>query len=418
MSTLIIILSFLLLLRLPLHHAAIFDIINHCPYTVWAAAVPGGGRKLNSGQNWTINVNARMDDARIWARTNCTFNDSGHGNCQTGDCNGLLECQTYGTPPNTLARFTLNGFNNLDFIDISLAEGFNVPMDFSPTAGCDQRIRCTADINGLCPTELQSPGGGCNDPCTVFKTDEYCCYSGYNCADHDTSLLEILKSATDSTVDLDVRKDNGSDSGSESGEDFEKRLVDVTFINYSSDYDEEREQARDNVNKYVQLKRSIQDNVDESDNEDGDEERPVDCLARTSEAPPVTEDGKVPGYEINIIRTLLSMHVTKDNIGSSGQKTQEGRKSKGKQKVAATSKGKEKRKNHKGSKSNEGEKVVGASKGKEKRVSASERGSITILRGYHTRGPIIGREVPQNSSFITASELMAQRNRRIVAAKI
>ncbi|KAJ0970278.1 hypothetical protein J5N97_023155 [Dioscorea zingiberensis] len=149
-------------------------------------------------------------------------------------------------------------------------------------------------------------------------------------ADHDSSLPEILKSATNSAVDLDVRKDNGSDIGSESGEDFEERLVDVTFINYSSDYDKEREQARDNVNKYVQLKRSIQDNVDESDNEDGDGERPVDCLARTSEVPPVTEDGK----------------------------------------------------------------------------------------GHHTGGLIIGREVPQNSSFITASELMGQRNRRIVAAKI
>ncbi|KAJ0978919.1 hypothetical protein J5N97_014393 [Dioscorea zingiberensis] len=180
MSTLIILSSLLLLLRLPLHHAAIFDIINHCPYTVWAAAIPGGGRKLDSGENWTINVNARMDEGRIWARTGCTFNVSGHGNCQTGDCNSLLECQTYGRPPNTLARFTLNGFNNLDFIDISLAEGFNVPMDFSPAAGCDQRIRCAADINGECPTEL-STVGGCNDPCTVFKTDEYCCYSGYNC---------------------------------------------------------------------------------------------------------------------------------------------------------------------------------------------------------------------------------------------
>ncbi|KAJ0963344.1 hypothetical protein J5N97_028466 [Dioscorea zingiberensis] len=180
MSTLII-LSFLLLLRgLHLHHAAIFEIINQCPYTIWAAAIPGGGQSLVSGQNWTINVNARMDEARIWARTGCTFNDSGHGNCQTGDCNGLLECQTYGTPPNTLARFTLNGFNNLDFIDISLAEGFNVPMEFSPTAGCDQRIiSCAADIKGQCPTELQSPGG-CNDPCTVFQTDEYCCNSARN----------------------------------------------------------------------------------------------------------------------------------------------------------------------------------------------------------------------------------------------
>ena len=28
-------------------HAARFDITNNCPYVVWAAAVPGGGRQLN-----------------------------------------------------------------------------------------------------------------------------------------------------------------------------------------------------------------------------------------------------------------------------------------------------------------------------------------------------------------------------------
>ncbi|PSS09557.1 Thaumatin-like protein, partial [Actinidia chinensis var. chinensis] len=68
----------------------------------------------------------------------------------------------------------------LDFFDISLVDGFNVPMEFSPTSdGCTRGIKCTADINGQCPNELRAPGG-CNNPCTVFKTDEYCCNSG-NC---------------------------------------------------------------------------------------------------------------------------------------------------------------------------------------------------------------------------------------------
>ncbi|PRQ50818.1 putative thaumatin [Rosa chinensis] len=69
---------------------------------------------------------------------------------------------------------------NMDFIDISLIEGFNVPMDFSPTFnGCTRDIRCTEDINGQCPAQLKAPGG-CNNPCTVFKTDKYSCNSG-NC---------------------------------------------------------------------------------------------------------------------------------------------------------------------------------------------------------------------------------------------
>lgn len=157
--------------------AATFDIRNNCPYPVWAAAVPGGGRRLNSGQSWTIQVAPKTAGARIWARTNCNFDGAGRGSCQTGDCNGVLECKGYGQPPNTLAEYALNQFNNLDFFDISLVDGFNVPMEFSPTSGGCRGIRCTADINGQCPQELKAPGG-CNNPCTVFKTDEYCCNSG------------------------------------------------------------------------------------------------------------------------------------------------------------------------------------------------------------------------------------------------
>ncbi|CAN4077750.1 unnamed protein product [Withania somnifera] len=176
--------SFLLIAQLLLFshsEAATFDIRNNCGYTVWAAAVPGGGRQLNTGETWTINVPAGTIQGRIWPRTGCNFDGAGQGRCQTGDCNGLLQCQSFGVPPNTLAEYALNKFNNLDFFDISLVDGFNVPLEFSPTSdGCTRGIRCTADINGQCPNELRADGG-CNNPCTVFKTDEYCCNSG-NCS--------------------------------------------------------------------------------------------------------------------------------------------------------------------------------------------------------------------------------------------
>ncbi|XP_010906440.1 thaumatin-like protein [Elaeis guineensis] len=139
--------------------------------------VPGGGRQLDRGQSWPINVNPGTTGGRVRARTGCSFDGNGNGHCQTGDCGGKLACTAYGSPPNTLAEFALNQFQNLDFIDISLVDGFNVPMDFSPTSGCSRGIRCTADIVGQCPNELKAPGG-CNNPCTVFKTNEYCCNSG------------------------------------------------------------------------------------------------------------------------------------------------------------------------------------------------------------------------------------------------
>ncbi|CAD5168935.1 unnamed protein product [Musa acuminata subsp. malaccensis] len=172
------ILSFLLFaLLLALSRAATFEIVNWCPFTVWAAAVPGGGRQLDRGQTWVLDVNPGTTGGRIWARTGCSFDGSGSGSCQTGDCGGVLACQGYGSPPNTLAEFALNQFDNLDFLDVSLVDGFNVPMEFSPITGNCSAIRCLADIKGQCPAELWTPGG-CNNPCTVFKTDEYCCTSG------------------------------------------------------------------------------------------------------------------------------------------------------------------------------------------------------------------------------------------------
>ncbi|XXG80078.1 hypothetical protein AAC387_Pa09g1023 [Persea americana] len=168
---------FLLPILISTTDGAIFEIRNQCPYTVWAAAVPGGGQRLDLGQSWTINVPPGTAGARIWGRTGCNFDGSGRGHCQTGDCGGVLLCTSYGVPPNTLAEYALTQFANLDFFDISLVDGFNIPMDFSPTSGGCRGILCTADINGQCPNELRV-AGGCNNPCTTFRTDEYCCNSG------------------------------------------------------------------------------------------------------------------------------------------------------------------------------------------------------------------------------------------------
>ncbi|KAG2677356.1 hypothetical protein I3760_12G094000 [Carya illinoinensis] len=178
---------FLYALCFSLTHAARFDITNNCPYPIWAGAVPGGGMQLNPrGGIWNLDVSAGTKGARIWPRTGCSFDGAGRGKCQTGDCGGLLRCQAYGAPPNTLAEYALNQFNNMDFFDISLVDGFNVPMEFSPTSnGCTRGIKCSADINGQCPNELKAPGG-CNNPCTVFKTNQYCCNSG-NCGPTDYS---------------------------------------------------------------------------------------------------------------------------------------------------------------------------------------------------------------------------------------
>ena len=160
-----------------LAYAARFDIKNNCNVTIWAAAVPGGGRQINPGGTWSLEVTPPRTDGRIWARTKCSFNASGVGKCLTGDCGGLFQCQGYGATPCNTAEFALSQFQKLDFYDISLIDGFNVPMIFNPTSLECTGIDCTGDLNGNCPTELKAPGG-CYNPCAVFKTEEYCCTGG------------------------------------------------------------------------------------------------------------------------------------------------------------------------------------------------------------------------------------------------
>ncbi|KAF3448531.1 hypothetical protein FNV43_RR09244 [Rhamnella rubrinervis] len=43
----------------------------------------------------------------------------------------VLNCKGWGSPPNSLAEYELNQNGNKDLIDISLTEGFNIPMEFS-----------------------------------------------------------------------------------------------------------------------------------------------------------------------------------------------------------------------------------------------------------------------------------------------
>ncbi|TVU34123.1 hypothetical protein EJB05_15952, partial [Eragrostis curvula] len=143
----------ILLLLVATNDAATFTISNNCSFTVWPAVVPvGGGLKLNPGQIWTLHVPADTSSSRLWGRTGCYFNSSSHGACQTGDCGGELLCSLSGQPPLTLAEFSLGGAT--DFFDISVIDGFNLPMDF---LGCGKVLRCRGNTTSQCPDAYFSP---------------------------------------------------------------------------------------------------------------------------------------------------------------------------------------------------------------------------------------------------------------------
>jgi hypothetical protein len=152
--------------------AITFQVINRCGNTLWPAALPGGGARLDPGKTWTVEVPAGTSSARIWARTGCRFDGAGRGSCETGDCGGALKCAVSGRTPATLAEYTLG---NPDYIDISLVDGFNVPMSFR----CGGKgPSCAADVNARCPAALKVPGG-CASACEKLGGDTYCCRGPY-----------------------------------------------------------------------------------------------------------------------------------------------------------------------------------------------------------------------------------------------
>lgn len=166
--------------------ARTFTIINNCQETIWPGITPGenfngGGFELKPGQSIVLNAPVGWS-GRIWGRSGCKFDKNGVGLCQTGRCGTTLKCSASGETPATLAEFTLA---RLDFYDVSLVDGFNLPITVTPingTGNCSI-AGCDGDLRKTCPSELAYKSNGkvvgCRSACDVFNTDEYCCRGVY-----------------------------------------------------------------------------------------------------------------------------------------------------------------------------------------------------------------------------------------------
>ncbi|KAG9149017.1 hypothetical protein Leryth_010624 [Lithospermum erythrorhizon] len=196
------------------YSASTFTLMNKCDYTVWPGMLsnagidplPTSGFVLQKGESRVVSAPDSWG-GRLWGRTHCTEDSSGKFSCLTGDCgSGKLECSGGGAaPPATLAEFTLNGHNNMDFYDVSLVDGYNLPMVVVPQGGSG--INCTTtgcfvDLNGDCPSELKvmSNGGdgvACKSACEAFAEEQYCCSGAFGTPDtcKPSSYSEVFKKA-------------------------------------------------------------------------------------------------------------------------------------------------------------------------------------------------------------------------------
>lgn len=95
---------------------------------------------------------------RFKLASGCEFDSAGKGTCDTGDCGGALKCGgSGGNPPATLAEITLHGADGNDFYDISLVDGYNLPLAMTPAGGTGKcgAPECSSNLNDMCPEVLQ-----------------------------------------------------------------------------------------------------------------------------------------------------------------------------------------------------------------------------------------------------------------------
>lgn len=190
-----------------LEKGVLFTVINNCPFTVWpgfigrSKSIPSwplpknGGWELSSKKSTVFLVPQDLYACKIWARTNCTWNETVFS-CETGSCRQSVQCAGSSTrqKPVTFAEFTLKSpGTGQDYYDVSLVNGYNVQITIRPglinTEKSSQywcvAARCTEDLSMKCPKELTkyNEAGqviGCMSACDKFKTPQYCCLEEFN----------------------------------------------------------------------------------------------------------------------------------------------------------------------------------------------------------------------------------------------
>ncbi|KAJ0042166.1 hypothetical protein Pint_19348 [Pistacia integerrima] len=184
-----------MLSRQALAHTVTFYVHNKCPFPIWPATASNTGQPvIADGGFYLASGDTRIIEApwswsgRIWGRTGCNFAYNWKPACETGDCDGRLQCNgLIGTPPATLVEITLQADKGKpNFYDVSLVDGYNLPVMVTPRQISPKCIisGCKKNLKSCCPQELQvvNKNGqvvACKSACLAFNLDSFCCRNDY-----------------------------------------------------------------------------------------------------------------------------------------------------------------------------------------------------------------------------------------------
>ncbi|KAF8062655.1 Glucan endo-1 [Scenedesmus sp. PABB004] len=165
--------------------------VNACPQPIWLSSthntdrmpLPGGVVKIAQGASYTYDIPSNGWAGRLWPKVGC---DDAGTNCAFGD--SVPPCPPGGCSPpaETKVEFNWPTDPNADcWYDVSLVDGFSLPMRITPANAPASHPTCTptaCDVSlAACPTDeadvgdLRAVVGGqvvaCLSPCKKWNYD-------------------------------------------------------------------------------------------------------------------------------------------------------------------------------------------------------------------------------------------------------
>ncbi|KAH7528133.1 hypothetical protein FEM48_Zijuj05G0039400 [Ziziphus jujuba var. spinosa] len=146
------------------------------------------GFVLQPGQSNTISVPPSWSGS-LWGRTQCSIEDSGAFHCLIGDCGSDKigcggESDLLKPASTSIASFTLNATDGMDYYEVSFKNGYNFPLIVAPVdrgSGGDDEHHCTTagcavNLISSCPPELRysDESLGCKSACQAFAEPSFC----------------------------------------------------------------------------------------------------------------------------------------------------------------------------------------------------------------------------------------------------